>query len=170
MLSLAGTERMFDENQLIVSKTDTKGRITYANDVFLDVADFSLKNVLNEPHSMIRNEAMPRCIFQLLWEYLQDGREIFAYVVNATKHNDHYWVLAHVTPSYDAQGDIISYHSNRRVPSPAAVSAISDLYGILLAEEKTHTNRKEGQKAGYALLHKILTEKGIDYDEFVLSL
>ena len=170
MLSVGGAERKLGENDLTVSKTNLKGHITYANDVFLDMAEYSLKQVLNQPHSMIRSEAMPRCVFQLLWEYLQDGREIFAYVVNATKNNDHYWVFAHVTPSCDADGNIISYHSNRRAPSDGAIEVIKGLYEVLLAEENKLTNRKEGQKAGYALLLKILEEKGVDYDEFVFSL
>lgn len=170
MLSVDGAERKLGQNDLIVSKTNLKGHITYANDVFLDIAGYSLKQVLNQPHSMIRSDAMPRCVFQLLWEYLQDGREIFAYVVNATKKNDHYWVFAHVTPSTDANGKIISYHSNRRAPSDAAIEAIKGLYEILLAEEAKHSNRKEGQKAGYALLLKILEEKGMSYDEFIFSL
>ncbi|PCI05924.1 MAG: chemotaxis protein [Hyphomicrobiales bacterium] len=170
MLSVDGAERKLGQNDLIVSKTNLKGHITYANDVFLDIADYSLKQVLNQPHSMIRSEAMPRCVFQLLWEYLQDGREIFAYVVNATRKNDHYWVFAHVTPSTDANGKIISYHSNRRAPSEAAIEAVKALYEILLAEEAKHSNRKEGQKAGYALLLKILEEKGMSYDEFIFSL
>lgn len=170
MLSVSGSERKLEENEIIVSKTNMKGHITYANDVFLDIADYSLKGVLNKPHSMIRNNAMPRCVFQLLWEYLQDGKEIFAYVVNATKNNDHYWVLAHVTPSRDAEGKVTSYHSNRRRPTQKAIAAVKDLYGALLKEESSHSNRKEGQKAGYALLQKILNEKGLDYDQFVLSL
>ncbi len=170
MLQLAGDERKLGENDLIVSKTNLKGHISYANDVFLDIADFSLKEVINKPHSMIRHKAMPRCIFQLLWEYLQDGREIFAYVVNATKKNNYYWVFAHVTPSIDAKGKITSYHSNRRRASEKAIAAIKDLYDVLLTEEKSHASRKEGQKAGYALLMDILKQKGLDYDEFILSL
>ncbi len=170
MFHLAGEERKLGENDLIVSKTNLKGHISYANDVFLDIADFSLGEVINKPHSLVRHEAMPRCIFQLLWEYLTDGREIFAYVVNTTKNNDYYWVFAHVTPSRDAKGNITSYHSNRRRPKEQAVSAIKELYDVLLLEEKSHSNRKQGQKAGYALLMKILKEKGMDYDEFVLSL
>lgn len=170
MLSLAGAEHKLGQNQLIVSKTNLKGHITYANDVFLEIAGFSLNEVLNQPHSLIRHKAMPRCVFQLLWEYLGAGREVFAYVVNETKNHDYYWVFAHVTPSRDDDGNIISYHSNRRAPSAQAIEAIKGLYDILLTEEHSYKSRKEGQKAGYALLLKILNEKGIDYDEFVLSL
>lgn len=170
MLQVDGRERKLGENDIIVSKTNKKGHIQYANDVFLDIADYSLKNVLDKPHSMIRNKAMPRCIFQLFWEYLESGREIFAYVVNNTKNGDHYWVLAHVTPSRDANGNVTSYHSNRRRPTEKAITAIKGLYDVLLREESSHSNRKEGQKAGYAMLQNILNEKGLDYDQFVLSL
>jgi len=170
MLNLAGTERKLQADELIVSKTDLTGRITYANDVFLDIADYKLKDVLNEPHSVIRHDMMPRCVFQLLWEKLQAGEEMFAYVVNATKYGDYYWVYAHVTPSVNSEGEVTSYHSNRRSPSPEAIEVISSLYETLLKEERSHKNRKDGQKAGYALLNKILEEKGVSYDEFVISL
>lgn len=168
MLNPTGVERKLDKDDIIVSKTNLKGHITYANDIFLDIADFTLSDVLNKPHSLIRNQVMPRCIFQLLWERLQAGREIFAYVVNNTKNNDgFYWVLAHVTPSRDDVGNIISYHSSRRSPSDAAISKISALYRKLLDVENRSSNRKDGQKASYALLQKILGEKEMDYDEFI---
>lgn len=171
MLNPLGIERKLDHGDIIVSKTNLKGHITYANDVFLDIANYSLIDVLEKPHSLIRNKVMPRCIFQLLWERLQAGREIFAYVVNNTKNNDaYYWVLAHVTPSRDDVGNIISYHSSRRAPSEAAISKISALYRKLLDEENRKSNRKDGQTASYALLQKILGEKGVDYDEFIQTI
>ncbi len=170
MLQLRGEERKLGENELIVSKTNLKGYITYANDIFLDIAGFTLNEVLDKPHALIRHDMMPRCIFQLLWERLQAGNEIFAYVVNVTKGGDYYWVFAHVTPSMNADGEVTSYHSNRRQPSRDAISAISTLYDALLKEENSYSNRKQGQEAGYALLMNILEEKGMGYDEFVLSL
>ncbi len=170
MLQLRGEERKLGENELIVSKTNLKGHITYANDIFLDIAGFTLNEVLDKPHALIRHDMMPRCIFQLLWERLQAGDEIFAYVVNVTKGGDYYWVLAHVTPSMNADGEVTSYHSNRRQPSRDAIAAVSALYDVLLKEENSYSNRKQGQEAGYALLMNILEEKGLGYDEFVLSL
>jgi PAS domain S-box-containing protein len=170
MLQLSGQERKLAKGELIVSKTNLKGHITYANDIFLEIADFSLSEILNKPHSIIRHKMMPRCVYQLMWEYLQAGREIFAYVVNATKYGDYYWVFAHVTPSMNEHGKVTSYHSNRRGPSEQAIQVVSALYDSLLKEEKSQSNRKEGQKAGYALLIKTLQEKGVDYDEFILSL
>ncbi len=169
-MQLEGKELMMGEGDLIVSKTDIKGRLTYANGAFLDIAGYGFDEVLGEPHSMIRSRAMPRAIFKLLWERIAAGREIFAYVVNSTKPGDHYWVLAHVTPSRDAQGEVTGYHSNRRKPKPSAISKIKKLYEALLEEEGKFRNSKQGLTASYKLLMNILEEKGVDYDEFVLSL
>lgn len=170
MLSVDGKERVMGDDDIIVSKTNLKGHLVYANDVFLDIADFSADEVLGKPHSLVRNDAMPRCIFKLLWETIQSGREIFAYVVNRTKGGDHYWVLAHVTPSTDATGNLTGYHSNRRRPTLAAIAEIKNLYTLLLDEEARHANRKDGLAASSRLLDTLLQEKGVDYDRFVLSL
>ena len=77
-----GVERFFSERDLIVSKTDTRGRITYANNIFRDIAGFDGKALENAPHSLIRHPDMPRCVFKLLWDTIEAGGEIFAYVVN----------------------------------------------------------------------------------------
>jgi len=103
-------ESPFDENEIIVSKTDTKGRITYANDVFSRVSQFTVAELLGVPHSIIRHPDMPRCVFKLLWDAIQAKQEIFAYVLNMAKSGDHYWVFAHVTPSFGADGAITGYH------------------------------------------------------------
>lgn len=170
-MHLTGVERFFDDNDIIVSKTDLKGRITYANHVFLDVAGYTEKEVMGQPHSIIRHPDMPRCVFKLLWDTIQAGSEIFAYVINRAKNGDHYWVLAHVTPSYDGDGNIVGYHSNRRVPDRSVVTEhIVPLYAALLAEENKHTNRKDGMHAGFAMVAGLLEEHGVPYDEFVAGL
>lgn len=169
--TLTGVERMFDDDEIIVSKTDLKGHLTYANNVFLRLADMTEKEAIGAPHSVIRNPEMPRAVFKLLWDTIQQGKEIFAYVVNRSKNGDHYWVLAHVTPSYDASGNIVGYHSNRRVPDRRILDEIIiPLYKDLLAEENKHANRKEGLDASTAMLTNLLQEKGVGYDEFILTL
>jgi PAS domain S-box-containing protein len=168
--TLTGHERVMGDDDIIVSKTDLKGHITYANDVFCHIADYTVEEIMGEPHSVVRHPDMPRCVFKLLWDYISQGKEIFAYVVNRAKNGDHYWVFAHVTPSFDEQGNIIGYHSNRRKPSEEAVKAITGVYQLLIKEEQKHKNRKQGMQAGFDLLVSILNEKGISYDELVLSL
>jgi PAS domain-containing protein len=99
-----GRARPFTRDELIVSKTDAKGVITYANDVFLRVAEISEHEALSAPHSLIRHPDMPRCMFKLLWDRIAAKQKIFAYVLNLSRSGDHYWVFAHVTPSLDGRG------------------------------------------------------------------
>jgi len=170
-VSLTGNERFFAENDIIVSKTDLKGRMTYVNDVFLELASYSEKECLGQPHAMIRHPEMPRCIFKLLWDTIQDGREIFAYVVNRAANGDHYWVLAHVTPSKDNSGNIIGYHSNRRVPDrDILTNTIIPLYKKLLDIENSHASSKEGMEAAMQVVVDLLNENGVEYDEFIAGL
>lgn len=170
-MSVTGVERFFDDDQIIVSKTDLKGRVNYANNVFLNIAGYSEQEILGQPHSIIRHPDMPRCIFKLLWDTIQDGREIFAYVVNRSKNGDHYWVHAHVSPSYDGSGKIIAYHSMRRVPDRNIVeNAIIPLYQALKAEEEKYGNRKEGMLKSGAMVADHLKQNDIEYDEWVATL
>jgi len=164
-----GRESPFGEDEIIVSKTDLKGRITYANDVFLRVSNYTSREILGAPHSIIRHPEMPRCVFKLLWDTIKAGEEIFAYVLNMAKNGDHYWVFAHVTPTFDDAGAVTGYHSNRRKPDPAQIKKIKPLYDSLLAIEKRAPDRKQGMQQSYDHLIADLRAKGITYDEFVFS-
>jgi PAS domain S-box-containing protein len=165
-----GREARFGDDEIIVSKTDLKGKVTYANDVFLKVAGYTEEEVLGQPHNFIRHPGMPACVFKLLWETLEGGQEIFAYVLNQAKNGDHYWVFAHVTPSYDKQGNCVGYHSNRRVPYADAMPKVQALYQQLLAEEQRHSDYRAGMEAGYQMLVDTLGRAGVDYSQFVFSL
>jgi PAS domain S-box-containing protein len=165
-----GVERTFGDDEIIVTKTDTKGRITYANDVFLRVSAYSETEMLGQPHSMIRHPDMPRCVFKLLWDELEARREIFAYVLNLAGDGAHYWVLAHVTPSVGSDGRVVGYHSNRRVPSRAALDQIRPIYAALCATESRHPRPTDAIAASTAQLNELLAERGLSYDEFIWSL
>lgn len=167
---LSGKEREMKDGDIIVSKTNLKGHVTYGNRTFCDIADYVVAEVMGAPHSILRHPDMPRCVFKLLWDTIESGKEIFAYVLNLAKNGDHYWVFAHVTPSYDEKGSVQGYHSNRRKPNSAAVERVKGLYKILLDEEKKAPDRKVGMQNAYNLLLKILKDKGVSYEEFILSL
>jgi PAS domain S-box-containing protein len=165
-----GNERTFPEDKVIVSKTDGRGIITYANQTFLDVARYDLEEVIGKPHNMIRHPAMPRSVFKFLWDRIAAGFEVFAYVVNLAKDGDHYWVFAHVTPTFDAAGNVIGYHSNRRLPRREAIQAIEPVYHILLERERQESSPKRGLESGTETLHAFLKSKDSDYDRFVLGI
>lgn len=165
-------EVFFDPSDIIVSKTDTRGRITYANRVFCDIAGYRLEEIVGQPHSIIRHPEMPRCIFKLLWDHLLRGEEVFAYVKNTTKDRNHYyWVLAHVTPSFNDAKEVIGFHSNRRVPNRETVNnTIIPLYASLLAEEEAHRNGKEAVNMGYQKLMEFVKSTNKPYDELMFSI
>lgn len=169
-IHLTGHEQTFGEDEIIVSKTDVKGKITYANEVFLRVAGYTEDEVLGKPHNIIRHPDMPRCVFKLLWDTIEAGKEIFAYVINRCKNGDHYWVFAHVTPTFDDHGNIVGYHSNRRVPDRTVLSTIKGLYKTLLEEEQKHKNPKDQMAASFPIVLDFLKSKDMSYEELIFSL
>jgi PAS domain S-box-containing protein len=169
-VSLTGNERSFSPDDIIVSKTDAKGRMTYVNDVFLKVSGYTEDEVLGQPHSMIRHPQMPRCVFKLLWDTIQSGKEIFAYVNNRAKNGDFYWVFAHVTPTFDQNNQIVGYHSSRRVPRREAVKIIEPIYAQLAGIESNTVDAKLGMQKSTQALIDTIAQKGISYDELMFTL
>ncbi|MCF6173427.1 MAG: PAS domain-containing protein [Campylobacteraceae bacterium] len=152
-------------NDFIVSKTDLKGKITYCNQVFMQLAKYSEEELIGAPHNIIRHPDMPRIVFKLLWERIENKEEIFAFVKNLSKDGGYYWVYANVTASLDINGNIIGYYSVRRKPSEEGIKVCSDLYAQLLEIEKSG-----GMEASGNFLNTLLKEKGVSYDELIASL
>ena len=165
-----GRESPFNEDEIIVTKTDTKSNITYANEVFLRVSQLTREQALGQPHNIIRHPNMPGCIFQLMWQTIQGKGEFFGYVVNLASNGNHYWVFAHVTASLDPAGNLVGFHSMRRKPEPAQVAKIQPIYQALLAEESRHTDRRQGMAQARTMFNRMLSEKQVTYDEFAFSL
>lgn len=158
-------ELTFSDSEIVVSKTDTKGRITYGNELFLKLAGYAESDIIGKPHNIVRHPDMPRIIFKLLWDYIQSGTEINAYVVNKSKNGDYYWVFANVTPSYDNNGKIVGYYSVRRKPTEQALNIIKPLYKKLLNAEK-----RGGMDASLKIVNETLASSGGRYDKFILSI
>lgn len=159
------SEKTFASDVLLVTKTDLKGKITYANRGFMDIVQMGEDTLVGAPHNIIRHPDMPKVIFKYLWSYLQGGKEIHAYVKNLCADGSYYWVMANVTPSRDPKTDrVIGYHSARRSPTKEALSIIVPLYEKLLQAEKSG-----GSSASEKIIDDLLQEKGLTYDEFILS-
>jgi PAS domain S-box-containing protein len=162
-------ERVMRENDFIVSKTDLTGKITYANRIFQEFAGYSEEQLLGVQHNIIRHPDMPRAVFNLLWDTIKEGKEIFAFVKNLTSDGSFYWVFANVTPDYDANGKIVGYLSVRRKPRAEALPVISDVYRQMLEIEKK-AGAKDAMAASTQFLLDLLNEKGTTYEELVLTL
>lgn len=158
-------QKSLNIEDFIVSKTDSKGKILYGNKTFIKLSGYDESELLNAPHSILRHPDMPKIVFKLLWDRIKNKEEIFAYVKNLCKDGSYYWVFANVTVTVDTNGTIRDFHSVRRKPSSKAMDVIPGLYTQLLSVERTG-----GIEASKTLLDKILNEKGVSYDEFILSL
>jgi len=158
-------EKVMNENDFIVSKTDTKGKITYGNEIFIQMSGYSEDELLGAPHSILRHPDMPKIVFKLLWDHIEQKKEIFAYVKNLCKDGSYYWVYANVTASLDASGKIIGYYSVRRKPNPKALETVKPLYVQLLNAEKSG-----GMDASLKLLQQTLQSQGVSYEQLVSNL
>ena len=157
--------REMKDEDFIVSKTDLKGRIVYCNQIFMEMAEYTEDELLGKPHSIIRHPDMPKAVFRHLWNVIPTKQEIFAFVINKTKNNNDYWVYANVTATVDLNGKIVDYYSVRRKPNPKALAVIIPLYKKMMEVEKS-----SGIDASFKVLTDILAEKGVSYDEIVISL
>ena len=116
-------------DSMIVSKTDTKGLITYVNNDFLEISGFSEAELLGAPHNIVRHPDMPPEAFADLWASLGAGRPWTGLVKNRCKNGDHYWVLANATPYYE-NGQLAGYMSVRSKPSRAQIEAADGAYRL----------------------------------------
>ena len=157
------------DDDFIISKTDLKGRITYCNRIFIEFSGYSEQELLGSQHNIVRHPDMPRGVFKFLWDTLGQQKECFAYVKNMSRDGSFYWVLANVTPDLNAQGVAEGYFSVRRKPNRGAVAALSDVYQLMLNEER-RAGPKDACAASLALLTSVLNQKGVSYEKFILSI
>lgn len=162
------TEVTFSPDETIVSKTDLKGRITYANRVFMRVSGYCEEELLGVQHNIVRHPDMPRGAFKHLWMTIQEGREWFGFVKNMGKSGHYYWVFANVTPDFEA-GRIVGYFSVRRQAPRAAIAAVEPIYAEMLRVEQ-EAGAARACDASLSWLTNKLAEMKTDYESLVLSL
>jgi aerotaxis receptor len=162
-------EVVMNDGDIIVSKTDLKGRITYANRVFMRIANYNEKGLLHQQHNIVRHPDMPRGAFKLLWDTIGAKQEFFAYVKNLTSEGHFYWVFANVTPDMDERGQVVGYFSVRRKPRPSAVAAIQPIYREMLEVEQ-RAGPARAPEASVSFLSEKLKGLGTTYERFILGL
>ena len=162
-------ERVMREDDFIVSMTDPKGRITYANRIFIEFSGYSEQELLGTQHNIIRHPDMPRAVFKLLWDKISNKEECFAYVKNMSKDGGFYWVFTNVTPTFDPAGNITGYFSVRRKPKLSGIEAVTPLYAAMLEAEQKAGPANAIEASG-KLLADVLKQKGLSYDQLVLAI
>ncbi len=141
---VTGREFDYDAGLMVVSMTDLKGRITYANDAFVAVSGFTREELLGKAHNVVRHPDMPPAAFEDLWATLQSGRPWTALVKNRRKDGDHYWVRANVTPVRDGER-VVAYLSVRVKPQRDEVEAAERLYAQMRAGRLRGARLKAGR-------------------------
>ena len=170
MLQNASQERVMRDDDFIVSKTDPKGKITYGNRTFIEFSGFNEKQLLAQPHNVIRHPDMLRAVFRLLWNTLQDGKEFFGLIKNLSKNGKFYWTFAHVTPSYDLDGALLGYYSVRRCPQRDSIACIEPVYQQMRDLEDQQDSAKQAMDTSIDYLNRHISTTGKSYNEFILSL
>ena len=113
--------------KVLVSNTDLKGIITYANRDFMEVAGYSSQELVGKNHNIVRHPDVPAVFFQDLWDTVQQGKPWTGIVKNRAKSGDHYWVVANVAPYYE-DGQITGYISIRQPATTEQISLAEQLY------------------------------------------
>ena len=164
------TRRDLGPEDFIVTKTDTKGRITYANRIFMDIAGLTESELLGIQHNIIRHPDMPRGVFNFLWETLKAGDEFFGFVKNLCSDGGYYWVFANITPDYDKDGKLQGYYSVRRQPPQSALDILMPIYKEMLTIESSGSKKEASEKSMAFLKEKMIQTGTKSYENFVLNL
>ena len=127
-------EYLFDGG-VIISETDTKGNITYANRKFCEISGYMKDELIGQPHNIIRHPDMPKKAFETMWDTIRQGNIWNGLVKNLRKDGRYYWVETTITPLLDEEGTIIKYAAARKPASEAAVKEAEALYEKMRWEE-----------------------------------
>jgi aerotaxis receptor len=123
------------EDGIIVSSTDLKGMITYANRKFCEIANYSKKELTGKNHNIIRHPDMPKAAFEELWDTIKQGKSWNGLVKNLRKDGKYYWVNTHITPVKDNDGNIVGYTAARRPANREEIAEIIPQYRNMLLKE-----------------------------------
>jgi len=163
--NITNNEKVLSADDFIVSKTDTKGRIIYCNEIFTEMAGYPAMDLIGANHNIIRHPDMPKIAFKLLWELIQKKDEFFGFVKNLSADGSYYWVFAYITADLDTKGNIISYTSVRRKMPQSAIDIMSSLYKEMFEAEKSG-----GVEASKKILDDLLAKHKLGYRELIINL
>jgi len=128
-------EHTMKPDDILVSRTDLKGHIVYANKAFCDIAGFTAEELKGKAHNIVRHPDMPASAFQDLWDTISAKKPWTGIVKNRCKNGDFYWVLANVSAEYNHAGQVSGYVSVRTTPSRDQIAHAESLYGAVNANK-----------------------------------
>lgn len=120
-------EYRLEDHEILISSTDLRGVITFANDAFCKVAGYKKEDLVGKPHNIIRHPDMPKIAFEDLWGVIRGGKLWQGIVCNKNARGENYWVVATVFPCYE-NDKIVGYLSVRGKPSGSTIAAAKEAY------------------------------------------
>ena len=158
-LPVTNHEIIMGDDQIIVSKTNLKGQITYVNRDFLEVSGFTEQELIGQPHNIVRHPDMPVEAFADFWTTLKQERPWVGYVKNRCKSGDYYWVEAHASPIKEG-GQVVGYLSVRRKPARDTVAQVEKIYAQFKNNQAKGLRIQDGKvvaasRGRFALLRKL---------------
>jgi len=124
-------ETVLKSSDFLVSQTDAKGVVLFANDDFCKVAGYRIEEMIGKQHNLVRHPDMPKEAFKDLWRTIKENKIWTGYVKNQTKDGGFYWVFATIYPMYDERKGAMTYMSCRRKPSKEEIINAQALYKTL---------------------------------------
>ncbi|MCC4310058.1 methyl-accepting chemotaxis protein [Alcanivorax marinus] len=139
------TQREYTLNgeDFLISRTNLRGRITYANPAFVQVSGFSNEELVGSPHNIVRHPDMPEAAFENMWSCIKNGDIWIGLVKNRRKNGDHYWVRAHVTPVVE-DGEIVGFVSVRLKADRESIDAAERDYALIREGQGRHLYLHKG--------------------------
>ena len=158
-------EIKIDSDKILMSVTDTRGVIEFCNEDFVEISGYEEYELVGSGHNIVRHPEMPRVLFKILWERIQNKQNILAIVKNMAKTGRYYWVYTDFVIKEDENGNIIGYKAFRKPAPKKAIETMIPIYKKLKAiEEENDMEFAQKYLEGY------LDNLGTTYDEFVENL
>jgi len=128
-------EEVIFDGGVMITETDTRGIIIYANRKFREMTGFTKKELIGSPHSINRHPDMPKGAFRGMWKVISAKKHWRGYVKNLRKDGKFYWVLVYIQPKLDKNGKLIGFIAGRKVPFPEPLKEAKELYKKLYDDE-----------------------------------
>ncbi len=161
-------QRNINTDDILVSKTDLEGIITYCNGNFMIYSGHNLEDLVGTKHIAIKHPDMPKSIYRHLWKELKSINEVSCVLKNTNKAGESYWTYMNATPSFDTENKHIGYLFVQRSAYEKAIAYFDGLYKEMCVTESQHSSDDEAMDASYQLLDNVAAPQG-GHNEFVFS-
>lgn len=137
---IPNTEEIVYDGSTMITETNLKGTITYANRKFIQMSGYEKSELIGESHAIMRHPDMPKIIFKEMWEHLKNAEPWKGYIKNLRKDGSYYWAVVFITPKHDENGKMTGFIAAREIPGPQTLESVKETYTRYKIEEESEVN------------------------------